>query len=217
MNSGFTLNGKKLTKTTVQQTLNHCAKSDVSIMFKISENHLNVLSLEKQKVKLATQLFSNTTASSIRRCYSLGYDVENACETSDLFKLLNDWFDVFNSKLSTANCIQSTEPYGKQLEFQRDILEKMTKLMCSEILGKSQKLSFQKGIIVNNASLDGLFTYLKDKYNMEYLLTSRLNQDIVENFFGAMRSRGSQFDHPTPLQFKYRLRKYLIGMSNLEE
>nr|AAK08181.1 putative transposase [Drosophila helvetica] len=211
VDSGLTLYGKKLTKTTVQQTLNYCAKSDVSILFKISENHLNVRSLDKQKVNLATQLFSNTTASSIRRCYSLGYDVENACETSDLFKLLNDWFDLFNSKLSTANCIQSTQPYGKQLPFQRDVLEKMSKIMSSEILGKSRKLPFQKGILVNNASLDGLYIYLKDKYKMEYLLTSRLNQDIVDNFFGAMRSRGGQFDHPTPLQFKYRLKKYLIA------
>ncbi|KAL7725887.1 hypothetical protein ACLKA6_016437 [Drosophila palustris] len=44
----------------------------------ISENnHINIGSLAKQRVKLATQLFSNTTASSIRRCYALGYDVEN--------------------------------------------------------------------------------------------------------------------------------------------
>ncbi|KAL7725890.1 hypothetical protein ACLKA6_000657 [Drosophila palustris] len=147
VDSGLVINGNRLTKTTVQQTISHCAKSDVSILFKITDNHINIGSLAKQRVKLATQLFSNTTASSIRRCYALGYDVENACETADLFKILNDWFDFFNSKLSTSNSIESTQPYGKQIEIQRGVLAKMSEIMRSEIVGKAHKLPFQKGIL----------------------------------------------------------------------
>ncbi|KAL7726161.1 hypothetical protein ACLKA6_002663 [Drosophila palustris] len=147
VDSGLVINGNRLTKTTVQQTISHCAKSDVSILFKITDNHINIGSLAKQRVKLATQLFSNTTSSSIRRCYALGYDVENACETADLFKILNDWFDVFNSKLSTSNSIESTQPYGKQIEIQRGVLAKMSEIMRSEIVGKAHKLPFQKGIL----------------------------------------------------------------------
>nr|AAT95992.1 transposase [Drosophila willistoni]AAT95996.1 transposase [Drosophila willistoni] len=211
VDSGLTINGKKLTKKTIQEALHLCNKSDLSILFKINENHINVRSLAKQKVKLATQLFSNTTASSIRRCYSLGYDIENATETADFFKLMNDWFDIFNSKLSTSNCIECSQPYGKQLDIQNDILNRMSEIMRTGILDKPKRLPFQKGIIVNNASLDGLYKYLQENFSMQYILTSRLNQDIVEHFFGSMRSRGGQFDHPTPLQFKYRLRKYIIA------
>nr|AAB31526.1 O-type P element protein {exons 0-3} [Drosophila bifasciata, Peptide Transposon Partial, 757 aa] [Drosophila bifasciata] len=209
--TGLHINGQTLTKSTVEQTITHCCKTDVTILFKVNESHLNVRSFAKQKVKLATQLFSNTTASAIRRCYSLGYQVENAVETSDLFKLLNDWFDVFNSKLSTSNCIETTQPYGKQLELQRDILKQMSHIMSNRICGQTHRLPFQKGILINNASLDGLHAYCNEKYGMEYILTSRLNQDIVENFFGAMRAKGGQHDHPSPLQFKYRLRKYIVA------
>lgn len=215
--SGLNINGTNLTKTTIQQTIRYCAKSDVSVLYKITDNHINVGSLAKQKVKLATQLFSHTTASSIRRCYALGNDVENPCETADFFNLVNDWFDIFNSKLSTANSIQTTQPYGKQLSIQRGILAKMSKIMDAKDIAGTYMLPFQKGILVNNVSLDGLHSYLAEKYGLEYILTSRLNQDILENFFGAMRSRGGQFDHPTPLQFKYRLRKYITGMTTITD
>ncbi|KAH8346927.1 hypothetical protein KR059_002985, partial [Drosophila kikkawai] len=212
--SGLNINGKKLTKATIQQTIRYCGQSDVSILFKVTDSHINVQSLAKQKVKLATQLFSHTTASCIKRCYALGNVIENPCETADFFDLVNDWFDVFNTKISTANSIETTQPYGKQLKIQQGILVEMSKIMDNTDLVGKRKLPFQKGILVSNVSLDGLHSYLAEKYGLEYILTSRLNQDILENFFGAMRSKGGLYDHPTPLQFKYRLRKYITGITN---
>lgn len=55
----------------------------------------------RQKVKTAAQLFSHTSASAIRRCYSLGLDVYKATETADFVQLVNDWFDVLNSSMRT--------------------------------------------------------------------------------------------------------------------
>ncbi|SPP90144.1 blast:Transposable element P transposase [Drosophila guanche] len=218
VDSGLIINGKRLTKSTVQQTISHCAKPDVSMSFNITDNHLNIGPLAKQNIKLATQLFSNTTGSFIRRCNALGYNVQNASETADLFKIINDWFAVFNSKSSTSNSIEPTQPYGKQIEIQRGILAKMSEIMSSEILGVgAHSLPFQKGILVNNASLEGLYCYLSEKYEMQYIFTSRLSQDIVENFFIAMRPKGEQFEHPTPLQFKFMLRKYISGMTKLNK
>ncbi|KAM8714850.1 hypothetical protein ACLKA7_001253 [Drosophila subpalustris] len=56
-----------------------------------------------------------------------------------------------------------------------------------------------------------LLKYVEDRYDMKYLITSRISQDQLEHFFGAMRSKGGLHDHPTPLEFKFRLRKYLIA------
>lgn len=81
------------------------------------------------------------------------------------------------------------------------------------IPGKRSIEQFQKGILISNKSLDMLHEYVK-KYDMSYILTSRLNQDILENFFGAIRSKGGLNDHPTPKDVKYRLRKYILGMSS---
>lgn len=52
---------------------------------------------------------------------------------------------------------------------------------------------------------------LKNRFNIEYVLTYRLNQDVLENFFGVIRSKGGLHDHPDRQEFKYRLRSYILG------
>lgn len=65
----------------------------------------------------------------------------------------------------------------------------MTDLMMTMKVGKHEKpVQFQNGIIVTNASLRQLLIYLREKYStkefeIKYILTNRLNQDLLENFF----------------------------------
>lgn len=56
-----------------------------------------------------------------------------------------------------------------------------------------------------------LHVELKNRYNIDYILTYRLNQDVLENFFGVIRSKGGLHDHPDHQEFKYRLRSYILG------
>lgn len=80
--------------------------------------------------------------------------------------------------------------------------------------GKTGKIQFQNGILMNIKSLLMLYQHLKETSNgaVKYIMTDRLNQDCLERFFGYMRSKGGGLnDHPTPLQFKYRLRASIVG------
>ena len=43
--------------------------------------------------------------------------------------------------------------------------------------------------------------------NFQFLLTRRLNQDPLENFFGSIRQQGGNADNPTPLQFTRTFKK----------
>ena len=75
-------------------------------------------------------------------------------------------------------------------------------------------MSFQKGILVTNASLKQLLPYLKEKYSTEtfqpqYILTRRLCQDILENLFSFLRSMGTH-THPLPVNLKNRLKLYIL-------
>ena len=61
-----------------------------------------------------------------------------------------------------------------------------------------------------------MFLYIQEKYSsevfqVEYLLTRRLNQDILENFFSYLRSMGASHDHPTPVELRHRLKWYILG------
>jgi len=46
------------------------------------------------------------------------------------------------------------------------------------------------------------------------MLTYRLCQDVLENFFGVIRSKGGLHDHPDQEEFRFRLRAYLLGRNN---
>lgn len=72
-------------------------------------------------------------------------------------------------------------------------------------------LSFQKGICISNASLKQLLPYLQKKYdtcNISYIITYRLNQDLLEHFFSFVRSLGATYDHPNA--FRFRLKRYIL-------
>ncbi len=43
--------------------------------------------------------------------------------------------------------------------------------------------------------------------SLDFLLTRRLNQDPLENFFGTIRQQGGNSDTPTPLQFTRAFKK----------
>lgn len=65
---------------------------------------------------------------------------------------------------------------------------------------------------MTNNAVKFLYEDLKCHFpDLKYILTYRLNQDVLENFFGIIRSKGGLHDHPDCLEFKYRLRSYILG------
>lgn len=176
---------------------------------------MDVKDAAKQKVKYAVELLSHTVSKSIERCVMLGkMNSQNAIECSKFIKLVNDWFDLFNSSSKKIDNRERMSAYGSSevMKVHNAILNNMSELMRNlRVGGHSSMLMFQKGIIINNQSLPELFLFLKKEYNIEYILTRRLNQDDLERFFGYIRYRGGLYDHPSSLEFKYRLRLSILG------
>lgn len=54
-------------------------------------------------------------------------------------------------------------------------------------------------------------TYSDEQLEIKYIITCRLNQDLLEHFFSFIRATGGAYDHPTALDFKYRLKRYIVG------
>lgn len=65
--------------------------------------------------------------------------------------------------------------------------------------------------MISCQSLSKLFAMVRDKYNLSYILTHRLNQDGLEHFFAVLRQMGATHDHPNPVSVKYRIRSHLLG------
>ena len=52
---------------------------------------------------------------------------------------------------------------------------------------------------------------LHESFNVEYILTRKLNQDVLEHFLGCIRQMHGSYDHPNAVNFKFRLKKLLLG------
>ncbi|KAJ3665376.1 hypothetical protein Zmor_000873 [Zophobas morio] len=78
------------------------------------------------------------------------------------------------------------------------------------VIGKTNILPFQNAVIISNKSLLALYQYLHNAYKINYILTRRLDQDILENFFSYIRGMGGANDNPNPIDFKHRLKRYIL-------
>lgn len=211
IDTGFKYKDKLMNKFFIERLL-HVSNSELTIAHKISQYHLDVKGTERQKVRPAAQLFSNTVSKAIAFCGAKKIITENGWqETAELVKLINDWFDLFNSRCKYGSHV-GLHAFGVEIENQISLLKSVSELISSIKVGRHQKLiPFQKGILLSNESLIQMYNYLHEVYNVEYILTNRLNQDVLENFFSYIRGMGGANDHPTPLDFKYRLRWYILG------
>jgi len=62
-------------------------------------------------------------------------------------------------------------------------------------------MQFQKKILLSNTSLKEFLIYMKeefsDKFKVEYIITKKQNQNILENFFAYVRAIGAAHSHHT--------------------
>lgn len=73
---------------------------------------------------------------------------------------------------------------------------------------------FEKGILMSTASLQNLYLDLKNEFNIDFIITHRLNQDCLENLFGHLRTMGGLNDTPSPLDSLSRMRLIILGKNN---
>ena len=84
-------------------------------------------------------------------------------------------------------------------------------MSSSRVRGRNTLLPFQKGFIASCRSVIELYEYLKDRCDIQFILTHRLTQDCLESYFSKIRGIGGFNDHPTPLSCTYRIRCLLVG------
>lgn len=211
LDQGFLLANEKFISKTGLEELLQIQKGDLKTAFKLTREMLDVQGTARQRVSPATKLFSNNNANALMLAGKeklISYN--NYVELSNFLKLVNDWFDIHNSnslygKHEGLNAYTGTEN-------QIRILDEMTKTMKQmRVKGHNSCLPFQNGIIIANESLKLLYNYAKEKYGIKYILTRKLDQDDLENFFGFIRSMGRQATHPDPMEFTYRMRLYLLS------
>ena len=104
--------------------------------------------------------------------------------------------------------------FGVHLEEQKEVVSKMIEATQNmKRVGKrgSHYVPFQKGIIISCSSLLSLYSALSKERGVEFILTSHLNQDALENFFSRVRALGGSNTHPTSVDFLHRTKSLIVG------
>lgn len=228
VDTGFKMDdGSIVSKQPIEELLK-ITDSEVSSCYQLTKKHLECVKTQRQNVALASQLLSHTVGTALKH-YSPGFDKHLASNTGEFILLINKWFDIMNSS-NVCAAIPTKRPFGLHIEEQKNILQNVIKTFSSmRVLPKLTKSKvyatesnclfkekksieiFQKGVIVSSLSLQNLYDYVHEKFNMKYILTRRLNQDALESFFSQLRTRGGLNDHPTPLNALYRIRMMILG------
>lgn len=132
---------------------------------------------------------------------------------AEVIEIVDSWFDCMNSRriwdTKKASCA-----FGLNLDEQMTALNKMEMIIKTmKINGRSSQLPFQKGFLMSIQSMRGLFAWAKLQ-GLSFILTSHLNQDVLENLFSRLRAIGGNNNHPSGIEVLRRLKILLIGKDN---
>lgn len=212
IDKGFVLNNGDIVNKEPLEALLKMDSSELKVCHNLSDIHVSCRKFQRQNVRLAAQLLSYKTAQALKY-FKPGTSEKLAEDTGNFIEVIDQWFDLLNTYRINRFSIPSKSAYGLQLEKQNALLLKVDELFKTmKCCGKESLQIFQKGVLMTNASLRGLFGDLQQYLpNVKYLLTHRLNQDSLENFFSQLRVRGGFSDHPSPLEAIYRMRMIILG------
>ena len=175
---------------------NDSSDGDIAKFHKLGEDHLYCTGPCRQRVRFAVQLFSRTVAN--------GFKMMGQEAKAWVVQVINDWFDVLDSRLKYHRFNQNKCGMGVHEELQLETLNNMLHLIQNVKFGGLSK-PFMKGILCTTNSLMSLFNELKEE-GQSYLCSYQVNQDPLELFFAQVRSLGGCNSHPRAADFCSRFR-----------
>lgn len=182
----------------------------LKLLPKINHHHIYLSNFKSMKVKYAAQIFSDSMNTAMSVYMALQKLEAQALHTANFISDMNKLFDSFNSNKcgkephSLRYALSQSSPH---LSFLDDMLNNFNE--CRFVNAK--RPACINGWIISIKSLIGLFNELSSQYNISKLLTRRLNQDPLENYFSIVRQQNGGCRNPTVSQFQYSLRQTLIS------
>ncbi len=173
---------------------------------KLTEQHIDPPPIYgKMNVRLAAQVCSRTVAVAIASAVSSGLMEKEALATSSFCQWINYIFDSQNSRdkkhpYPFKSALHVSSP---RLDFlkQAALWLKSLRIMDKEEKVINHRFRWIKGQCITLASIGQLTHHLYEKFGQEYLLTRRLCQDSLENYFAIIRQRNGFNMNPTCYAF----------------
>lgn len=177
-----------------------CEHVTLKAMPSITQAHIKPNSFEKMKVDLAFQLFGDQVIKGMFLHKEKINSVYRTVQPTEGFLLrFNRFIRVMTSRTSDTALRpkRGNQQFLEEFLNHLDAWEECTKTIGGGFLSESTAA----GLRVTVKSTLDLLTYLSTTEGFKYLLTCRLSQDKLENFFGIIRQSAGCNDHPTVSQF----------------
>ena len=162
-------------------------------------------------VSLATQVFSNAVSAALNTGKFTGDLKHPACSaTANFCKTMNDLFDCLNSRSCT-----DPNPLKRAMSVNPPQVDSFLEA-CVRWIEKWMV----KGCQTLPPCIDGLIMTIKSVRLLAadmiasgslYLITSRLNQDPLENLFGILRGRSGCNQNPSSMAMRRNLQYVMVA------
>lgn len=157
------------------------------------------------RVKYAAQVLSGTMASALANAHRYQGASESVLVTANFLLTFNDLFDLLNSSCENNDETRNKCAY-KGEDWQIDVLQNGAEYIRSLRVSKNGKnttntFHFIKCWPITISAIIALWNDIRADGSVTYLMTRRINQDPLENFFGLIRNACGNNRNPTSEQF----------------
>lgn len=186
-------------------------RGNVTKMTKLTESHVRPNKFQQMRVVYAVQALSRSVAAAIesatenRQMSRNG--VKKALSTASFVRKIDAYFDCLNGK-----ALFDRNPLRRGLKPDNDVWNKLLELQKYfqnvEYLGG--RIYCLEGLRQTTAGILLLTgDILQDYPDKDCILTSRFNQDPVENLFSSVRSKGGNSRNPSVHEFNIIIAKLI--------
>ena len=149
------------------------------------------------KAYLALQVFSRSVAKSLEFCREVLKlpEFQNSQATEEFIMIMNDIFDIFNSKsqagykLKRPMCNSNRKYWQPVLDRTKTYISSLTNgISGANMTKKDPKRTGFLGIVCNIQAIERIFENVVTEGKCSYLLTYKCSQDHLEHYFGVGKS-----------------------------
>lgn len=207
-NQGFICQGQKIEWKHIVDFYNFDKELSIRMAPKLTDYHINLRAFAAMRVNLATQVLSHSVAAGICTLAELGKLEKSAIHTAKFVEFFDKLFNTFNS-----SSIKSHQQYGHAFSGNTGhvgFLNEALEMLENMTLANGRGVPCIEGWKMSITALNMLWNDLHTEHGFKFLLTSRLNQDCIENLFSVVRGKQGSRDNPNPEQFRGTFRQIIV-------
>lgn len=142
LDTGFALGSININKDPLKSLVQE-TNEELKVCYKIQEKHIECEKTQRQNVRMAAELLSNTVGQALIR-YKPGSDKKMADNLGNFICDVNKWYDIFNSYVKDGK-IPFKYAFGIHLKMQEEHLDKfLDTILLMRAHGKKSLQIFRK-------------------------------------------------------------------------